>query len=109
MKKGIKDVCAALSALKNDILLYTHICMKKFNLFLLYYGSILHTIFLICILVYLEITPKTPMFWAFLLNHIMFAYFVFVRGCALGIRQTINIIEQENAEKAIQEELNKNN
>jgi hypothetical protein len=49
------------------------------------------------------------MFWAFLLNHIMFAYFVFVRGCALGIRQTINIIQHENAEKAIQEELNKNN
>jgi hypothetical protein len=43
------------------------------------------------------------------LNHIMFAYFVFVRGCALGIRHTINIIEQKNAEKAIQEELNKNN
>jgi len=39
----------------------------------------------------------------------MFAYFVFVRGCALGIRQTINIIEHENAEKAIQEDINKNN
>jgi hypothetical protein len=109
MKEEIEDVCASLSTLKNHILLYTHILMKKFNLFLIKYGSILHSIFLVCILVYLEITPKTPIFWAFLLNHIMFAYFVFVRGCALGIRRTINIIEHENAEKAIQEDINKNN
>ena len=33
MKEEIKDVCAALSTLKNDILLLTHILMKKFNLF----------------------------------------------------------------------------
>lgn len=58
---------------------------------------------------YMKITPKTPVFWAFLLNHIMFSYFLFVRGCALGITQTIKIIEQEEATKAIQKELNKNN
>jgi hypothetical protein len=57
----------------------------------------------------MKITPKTPVFWAFLLNHIMFSYFLFVRGCALGITQTIKIIEQEEATKAIQKELNKNN
>jgi hypothetical protein len=57
----------------------------------------------------MEITPKTPAFWAFLLNHIMFSYFLFVRGCALGITQTFKIIEHEDATKAIQEELNKNN
>jgi hypothetical protein len=39
----------------------------------------------------------------------MFSYFLFVRGCALGITQTIKIIEQEEATKAIQKELNKNN
>ena len=109
MKEEIKDVCAALSTLKNDILLYTHILMKKFNLFLLYYGSLLHTIFLFPILYKANIHPNSPIYWAFLLNHLMFAYFVFIRGCALGIRQTINIIEHENAEKAIQEDINKNN
>jgi hypothetical protein len=57
----------------------------------------------------MKITPKTPVFWAFLLNHIMFSYFLFVRGCALGITQTIKIIEQEEATKAIQEDINKNN
>ena len=82
---------------------------KKFNLFILRYGTIFHTIFFICMLMYMKITPKTPVFWAFLLNHIMFSYFLFVRGCALGITQTIKIIEQEEATKAIEEELNKNN
>ncbi len=83
--------------------------MHKFNLFILKYGTIFHTIFFICMLMYMKITPKTPVFWAFLLNHIMFSYFLFVRGCALGITQTIKIIEQEEATKAIQKELNKNN
>jgi hypothetical protein len=57
----------------------------------------------------MKITPKTPVFWAFLLNHIMFSYFLFVRGCALGITQTFKIIKHKNAEKAIQEDINKNN
>jgi hypothetical protein len=82
---------------------------KKFNLFLLKYGTIFHTIFFISILIYMGITPKTPAFWAFLLNQLMFSYFLFVRGCALGITQTIKIIEQQEATKAIEEELNKNN
>lgn len=60
-------------------------------------------------LIYMEITPKTPAFWAFLLNQLMFSYFLFIRGCALGITQTIKIIEQQEATKAIEEELNKNN
>ena len=109
MKEGIKDVCAALSTLKNDILLYTHILMKKFNLFLLYYGSLLHTIFLFPMLYMANIHPNNPIYWAFLLNHLMFSYFLFVRGCAFGITQTFKIIEHENAEKAIQEDINKNN
>lgn len=82
---------------------------KKFNLFLLRYGTIFHTTFFICMLIYMEITPKTPAFWAFLLNHIMFSYFLFVRGCALGITHTFKIIEHEEATKAIQEDINKNN
>jgi len=82
---------------------------KKFNLFILKFGSILHTLFIFPILYKANIHPNNPIYWAFLLNHIMFAYFVFVRGCALGIRRTINIIELENAEKAIQEDINKNN
>jgi hypothetical protein len=105
----MRKVCAAICTLKIDILLLTHILMKKFNSFLLYYGSILHTIFFLSMLIYMEITPKTPAFWAFLLNHIMFSYFVFIRGCALGIKQTINIISYQDAEKSIQEDINKNN
>ncbi len=60
-------------------------------------------------LIYMEITPKTPAFWAFLLNQLMFSYFLFIRGCALGITQTIKIIQYSEATKAIEEELNKNN
>ena len=109
MKEEIKDVCAALSTLKNDILLLTHILMKKFNLFLLYYGSLLHTIFLFPILYKANIHPNNPIYWAFLLNHIMFSYFLLVRGIAYGISKTIDIISHEEAAKTIQEELNKNN
>jgi len=82
---------------------------KKFNLFILKYGTIFHTIFFISMLIYMEITPKTPAFWAFLLNQLMFSYFLFIRGCALGITQTIKIIQHSEATKAIEEELNKNN
>ena len=82
---------------------------KKFNLFLLKYGTIFHTIFFISMLIYMEITPKTPAFWAFLLNQLMFSYFLFIRGCALGISQSIKIIALQDASKAMQEELNKNN
>ena len=82
---------------------------KKINLFILKFGSILHTLFIFPMLYMANIHPNSPIYWAFLLNHLMFAYFIFVRGCALGIRQTINIIEHENAEKAIQEDINKNN
>jgi len=49
------------------------------------------------------------MFWAFLLNHVMFGYFILVQGCALGIKQTINIIAHQDAAKAIEEDTNKNN
>ena len=109
MKEEIKDVCAALSTLKNDILLLTHILMKKFNLFLLYYGSLLHTIFLFPILYKANIHPNNPIYWAFLLNHIMFSYFLLVRGIAYGISKTIDIISHEEAAKTIQEDINKNN
>ena len=109
MKEEIKDVCAALSNLKNDILLLNHILMKKFNLFLLYYGSLLHTIFLFPILYKANIHPNNPIYWAFLLNHIMFSYFLLVRGIAYGISKTIDIISHEEAAKTIQEDINKNN
>ena len=82
---------------------------NRYNLFLLKYGTIFHTVFFLSMLIYIEITPKTPMFWAFLLNHIMFSYFLFIRGCALGISQSIKIIALQDASKAMQEELNKNN
>lgn len=39
----------------------------------------------------------------------MFSYFLFVQGCAFGITQTFKKIEQQNATKAIQEDINKNN
>ena len=109
MKEEINDVCAALSTLKNDILLLTHILMKKFNLFILKFGIILHTLFIFPILYKANIHPNNPIYWAFLLNHIMFSYFLLVRGIAYGISKTIDIISHEEAAKTIQEELNKNN
>ena len=109
MKERIKDVCAALSTLKNDILLLTHILMKKFNLFILKFGSILHTLFIFPILYKANIHPNNPIYWAFLLNHIMFSYFLLVRGIAYGISKTIDIISHEEAAKTIQEDINKNN
>ena len=109
MKEEIKDVCAALSTLKNDILLYTHILMKKFNLFILKFGSILHTLFIFPILYKANIHPNNPIYWAFLLNHIMFSYFLLVRGIAYGISKTIDIISHEEDAKTIQENINKNN
>jgi len=109
MKEEIKDVCAALSTLKNDILLYTHILMKKFNLFIVKFGSILHTLFIFPILYKANIHPNNPIYWAFLLNHIMFSYFLLVRGIAYGISKTIDIISHEEAAKTIQEDINKNN
>ena len=109
MKEEINDVCAALSTLKNDILLLTHILMKKFNLFILKFGSILHTLFIFPILYKANIHPNNPIYWAFLLNHIMFSYFLLVRGIAYGISKTIDIISHEEAAKTIQEDINKNN
>ena len=44
----------------------------KINFFILKYGAILHTIFVFPILYMADIYANTPMFWAFLLNHIMF-------------------------------------
>ena len=83
--------------------------MRQFNLFLLKYGAYIHTVLLISLLIYIEIGPKSPIFWAFLLNHIMFSYFLFIRGCALGIKRTMQIISHEEVTKAIQNEINKNN
>ncbi len=82
---------------------------KKFNLFILKFGSILHTLFIFPILYKANIHPNNPIYWAFLLNHIMFSYFLLVRGIAYGISKTIDIISHEEAAKTIQEELNKNN
>jgi hypothetical protein len=81
----------------------------KINFFILKFGAIFHTIFVFPILYYADISAKTPMFWVFLLNHIMFGYFVLINGCALGIKQTINIIAHQDAAKAMEEEINKNN
>lgn len=83
--------------------------MNKINLFILKFGAFIHTVLFILILLYTNILPKSPIFWAFLLNHLMFSYFLFVRGVAFGIKQTINIISQQEATKAIQEDINKNN
>jgi hypothetical protein len=83
--------------------------MKNFNLFLNQHGSLLHTIFIFPILYKANIHPNTPIYWAFLLNHVMFSYFLFIRGSAFGIRKTIEIILHQEATKAIQEDINKNN
>ena len=82
---------------------------KKFNLFFLKYTVYLHVLFFISLLIYEQITPKNPIFWAFLLNHIMFSYFLFIRGSAFGIRKTIEVFSSIEEQKAIQERINKNN
>lgn len=82
---------------------------KTFNLFILKYGSFIHSALLILLLLYTDISPKVPIFWAFLLNHIMFSYFLFIRGCAFGIAKTIGIFALQDTTKTIQEEINKNN
>ena len=82
---------------------------KTFNLFILKYGSFIHSVLLILLLLYTDISPKVPIFWAFLLNHIMFSYFLFIRGCAFGIAKTIGIFALQDTTKTIQEEINKKN
>lgn len=105
MKEGI---CKHLLS-KNHILLLTHILMNKINLFVLKYGSSIHTLLFIFILYVANIYPNSLIYWVFLINHIMFSYFLFIRGMALGISKTIDIIALEKATKAIQEDINKNN
>jgi hypothetical protein len=82
---------------------------KKINLFILKFGSLLHTIFLFPILYKANIHPNNPIYWAFLLNHIMFSYFLFIRGSAFGIRKTIEVFSSIEEQKTIQERINKNN
>ena len=83
--------------------------MRQFNIFLLKYGAYIHTILLISLLIYIEIGPKSPIFWAFLLNHIIFTYFVIIRATAFGIKRTMIFFNQIEEEKTIQDDINKNN
>ena len=83
--------------------------MRKFNLFLLQYGAYIHTMFFVSMLIYMEIGPKSPIFWAFLLNHIIFTYFVIIRATAFGIKRTMIFFNQIEEEKTIQDDINKNN
>lgn len=83
--------------------------IQKINSFVLKYGSLIHTVLLFIILYMANIYPNTLIYWVFILNQAMFSYFLFIRGCALGIRKTIEIISHEDAAKAIQDEINKNN
>ena len=83
--------------------------MRQFNLFLLQYGAYIHTILLISLLIYIEIGPKSPIFWAFLLNHIIFTYFVIIRATAFGIKRTMIFFNQIEEEKTTQDDINKNN
>ena len=83
--------------------------MRQFNIFLLQYGAYIHTILLISLLIYIEIGPKSPIFWAFLLNHIIFTYFVIIRATAFGIKRTMIFFNQIEEEKTTQDDINKNN
>ena len=83
--------------------------MSKLNLNLFKYGAFIHVIFFIMLLVYIDIGPKTPIFWAFLLNQIVFTYFVCVRAIAFGISKTLMIFNLLNEEKSIINDINKNN
>jgi hypothetical protein len=82
---------------------------KKINLFILKFGSLLHTLFIFPILYNANIHPNNSIYWAFLLNHVMFSYFLFIRGSAFGIRKTIEVFSSIEEQKTIQERINKNN
>lgn len=83
--------------------------LQKLNLNILKYGSLIHTLLFVFILYVANIYPNTLIYWVFLINHVAFAYFLFIRGMAMGITKTIDIIAHQEATKAIQEDINKNN
>lgn len=61
------------------------------------------------LLLHIRVYPNSYIFWAFILNQIILSYFVYVKGCALGIKQTIEIFSSIKADEEIQKEISKNN
>lgn len=80
----------------------------NFNINLLIYriAPVFHFICTFIIVYFAEITIKTPIFWALLLNNLMCVYFVFISGAAFGIKQTIIRLSAEEIKKIKDQEDN---
>ena len=69
------------------------------NILLYKIAPCFHFILTFVIVYFSEITIKTPIFWALLINNLLLAYFVFISGAAFGIKQTIIRLAAEDMNK----------
>ena len=82
---------------------------NNFNLFIHKYGVLFHAILFLYILYSANIHPNAFIYWAFLINLILFAYFNYVNGVALGIKQTLLATAEMQIEKEDMDDINRNN
>lgn len=62
-------------------------------------APIFHCILSYVILYFADITIKTPIFWAILINNLLSVYFIFISGAAFGIKQTLLRLAAESMKK----------
>ena len=82
---------------------------SNFNYILHKYGVLFHFFIYLYILYSANIHPNTFIYWAFLINLILFAYFNYVNGVALGIKQTLLATAEMQLEKEDMDDINRNN
>ena len=82
---------------------------SNFNYIIHKYGVLLHFFIYLYILYSAHIHPNTFIYWAFLINLILFAYFNYVNGVALGIKQTLLATAEMQLEKEDMDDINRNN
>lgn len=82
---------------------------SNFNYIIHKYGVLLHFFIYLYILYSAHIHPNTFIYWAFLINLILFAYFNYVNGVALGIKQTLLATAEMQIEKEDMDDINRNN
>ena len=82
---------------------------SNFNYIIHKYGVLLHFFIYLYILYSAHIHPNTFIYWAFLINLVLFAYFNYVNGVALGIKQTLLATAEMQLEKEDMDDINRNN
>ena len=82
---------------------------NKFNYIIHKYGIYFHTMLLLYLLYRVECYPNTGIYWAFLINLLVYSYFVFLNGVAFGIKQTLLNMAANELEKQEIDEINRNN